>query len=408
MTIIDVINDKRIGKELTFDQLALAFNGYLAETVTDYQMAALLMAICINGMTDEEVFNLTELFINSGEVLNLDAIEGIKVDKHSTGGVGDKVTLIIGPIVASCGVNFAKMSGRGLGHTGGTIDKLKSIPGFNVDLQPEEFINQVKEIGIAIITQTNDLTPLDKKVYSLRDSTGTADSVPLIAASVMSKKIASGADKIIIDITLGNGALIKNKSDAEHLSVLVKKIGKKYNREVRTIISDMNTPLGKTVGNAIEVMEAMEILRGKGSGYIVELCRDIASQLVSMGKNISQSDALQLVDDSIKTGDAYQKFLQLVKYQQGNIDELELSSNTVEIKSPTSGVLKEIDCYKIGVISGRLGAGRQSLDDEIDYSVGIKLTKEVGDEVKQGDTLCILYLGKSKDYCDILDCFKIG
>ena len=219
MDIIDVIKDKQAGKNLSREELDLAFNGYIKGSVANYQMAALLMAICINGMSDEEVFDLTDLFINSGEVLDLSSIPGVKVDKHSTGGVGDKVTLIVGPIVASCGVPFAKMCGRGLGHTGGTIDKLESIPGFNVSLKPEEFINQIKNIGIAITSQTGDLTPMDKEIYSLRDATGTANSVPLIASSVMSKKIASGADKIIIDITLGSGALIQDREEAEHLSV---------------------------------------------------------------------------------------------------------------------------------------------------------------------------------------------
>lgn len=407
MTIIDVINDKQAGKELTKEQLDLAFNGYISKEVTSYQMASLLMAICIRGMSDEEVFNLTELFINSGEILDLSSIEGIKVDKHSTGGVGDKVTLIVGPIVASCGVSFAKMCGRGLGHTGGTIDKLESIPGFNVSLKPDQFINQIKKIGIAITSQTEDLTPMDKEIYSLRDATGTADSVPLIAASVMSKKIASGADKIIIDITLGSGALIRTRKDAEHLSELVKKIGAKYNREVRTIISDMNTPLGKTVGNAIEIKEAMDVLQGKSSGYIVEVCRDIASQLISMGRNITIKEAAKLVDESIESGVAYQKFLQLVKYQGGRIEELKVSNKKVKINSKISGILKSIDCYKIGVISGRLGAGRKTLDDDLDYSVGIKIEKELGDEIKQGDLLCTLYLGNNNDYDDIFDCFVI-
>lgn len=407
MTIVDIINDKQAGKKLTKEQLAFAFNGYINNEVTNYQMASLLMAICIRGMSDEEVFDLTELFINSGKVLDLSSIEGTKVDKHSTGGVGDKVTLIVGPIVASCGVPFAKMCGRGLGHTGGTIDKLESIPGFNVSLKPEEFVNQIKKIGIAITSQTEDLTPMDKEIYSLRDATGTADSVPLIAASVMSKKIASGADKIIIDITLGSGALIRSRKDAEHLSQLVKKIGAKYNREVRTIISDMNTPLGKTVGNAIEIQEAMEVLQGKASGYIVDVCRDIASQLISMGRNISVKDALQLVDESIESGVAYQKFLQLVKYQNGRIEELKVSDKKVKITSNSEGVLKSIDCYKIGVISGRLGAGRKSLEDELDYGVGIKIEKELGTKIKKGDLLCTLYIGKNKDYDDILDCFVI-
>ena len=407
MNIIDIINDKRLKKELTSEQLEFAFKGYMDNKVMNYQMSSLLMAICINGMTDREVYDLTDLFIKSGMVLDLSSIDGVKVDKHSTGGVGDKVTLIIAPIVASCGVFVAKMSGRGLGHTGGTVDKLESIPGFNVSLELDEFVKQIGEIGVAITSQTGELTPMDKMIYSLRDATGTAESIPLIAASVMSKKIASGADKIVIDITLGSGALIKTREDAEKLSDLMKKIGIRYNREVRTIITDMNTPLGKTIGNALEVVEAMDFLQGKASGYIVDVCYDIAANLVSMGKKISFNEALQLVDESVKSGNAYRKFLQLVEYQGGNINELKVSDKLVEIKSEVSGILKEIDCYKIGVISGRLGAGRDSLDDELDYGVGIKLEKELGKVVNKGDLLCTLYVGKKEDYDDILDCFII-
>ena len=410
MTIIDVIKNKQAGRKLSKEELEIAFNGYIKREVTDYQMASLLMAICIQGMSDEEVFDLTDLFIQSGDVLDLSEIPGTKVDKHSTGGVGDKVTLIVGPIVASCGVPFAKMCGRGLGHTGGTIDKLESIPGFNVSLSKDEFINQIKNIGIAITSQTGDLTPMDKEIYALRDATGTANSVPLIAASVMSKKIASGAEKIIIDITLGSGALIQTKREAEHLSDLVKKIGQKYGREVKTIISDMNTPLGMCVGNALEIVEAMEVLQGKGHGYIVEVCRDIASQLLMMGRNITKKEALVLVDDSISSGVAYQKFLQLVKYQHGRIEELSISTKKVKIKSNVSGVLNKIDCYKIGVISGRVGAGRESLEDKLDYGAGVVLEKEIGFEIKVGDVLCTLYLADSKtskDYEGILDAFVI-
>lgn len=407
MTIVDIINEKEAGKELSRQQLEFAFEGYMRGEVMDYQMSTLLMAICIKGMSDREVFDLTDLFINSGITIDLSSIEGVKVDKHSTGGVGDKVTLVISPIVASCGIPVAKMSGRGLGHTGGTADKLESIPGFNVSLELAEFIDQIKNIGVAITTQTGDLTPMDKAIYSLRDATGTAESVPLIAVSVMSKKIASGADKIVIDITLGSGALIQDRKDAEKLAELMKKIGNKYNREVRTIITDMNNPLGKTVGNALEVVEAMDILQGNSSGYVVEVCREIAANLISMGKNIPFEQALQLVDESIESGSAYNKFLEFVEYQGGRIDELKVSDKVVEIKSEKEGVLKEIDCYKIGVISGRLGAGRMSLDDKLDYGVGIRIEKELGDEIKQGDILCTLYLGDNNDYDDILECFII-
>ena len=410
MNIIEIIEKKKDKKELTLGELDYAFNGYMNKEVKNYQMSSLLMAICINGMTDEEVFNLTDIFIRSGDILDLSSIPGIKVDKHSTGGVGDKVTLVVGPIVASCGIPFAKMCGRGLGHTGGTIDKLESIPNFNVSLTEEQFIKEVKNIGIAITSQTKDLTPMDKEIYALRDITGTAKSIPLIASSVMSKKIASGADKILIDITLGSGALINKKSDALYLSDLMIKIGKKYNREVRTIITDMNAPLGKCVGNALEVKEAIKILQGKGSGYIIKVCKSIASNLVSMGKNISLKEAERLVEESINTGKAYNKFLELVKYQHGQIDKLTVSNNIVSIKSEKSGILKEIDCYKIGIISTRVGAGKETLDDQIDYGSGIVLEKSLGDRINKNDILCTIYLGKDKEsssYSDILEAFII-
>ena len=410
MNIIDIIEKKKDGNKLSYEELEFSFNGYMKDEVKDYQMSSLLMAICINGMDEEEVFNLTDLFIKSGNILDLSSIPGIKVDKHSTGGVGDKVTLVVGPIVSSLGIPFAKMCGRGLGYTGGTIDKLESIPGFNVSLSEEEFIKQVKNISIAITSQTKQLTPMDKKIYALRDITGTAKSIPLIASSVMSKKIASGADKILIDITLGSGALINKKIDALYLSDLMIKIGKKYNREVRTIITDMNSPLGKCIGNSLEVKEAMDILQGKGEGYIVEVCKSIASELVSMGKNIDIEEAKKLVEMSINSGSAYNKFLELINYQHGNINKLTVSDRVFPIKSVKSGILKEIDCYKIGIISARVGVGKENLDDVLDYGAGIVLDKKLGDYINKDDLLCTIYLGKSRDnssYNDILDAFII-
>ena len=411
MNIIDIIKKKKDNKELSLEELDYAFNGYMKGIVPNYQMSSLLMAITINGMSDNEILNLTDLFIKSGDTLDLSSIPGIKVDKHSTGGVGDKVTLVVGPIVASLGIPFAKMCGRGLGHTGGTIDKLESIPGFNVSLTEDEFIKEVKDINIAITSQTKDLTPMDKEIYALRDITGTAESIPLIASSVMSKKIASGADKILIDITLGSGALIKTIDDATSLKELMIKIGEKYNREVRCIITDMNAPLGKNIGNALEVVEAIDILNGKGTGYIVDVCKSIASELVSMGKNISNEEALELVEESINSGKAYNKFLELIKYQCGRIEDLSLSNKKIEVRSNKSGILKEINCYKIGLISKNVGAGRNTKDDKIDYGAGIVLEKEVGDSININDLLCTIYLGDNKDettYSDILDAFIIN
>ena len=380
--ILDIINKKRLGKELSYEELDFFFNGYLDGKVADYQMSSLLMAICINGMTDEEIYALTKIFIDSGDVLDFSDIPGIKVDKHSTGGIGDKTTLVIAPIAAACGVPIIKMSGRGLGYTGGTIDKLESIPGYRIDLTDEEIIKQVHEIGIVVTGQTGDLVPMDKVIYALRDVTSTVSSIPLIASSIMSKKIASGADKIIIDIKVGNGALLQTKEDAKKLSSLMKKIGSFYNREVHTIISDMNAPLGYAVGNSLEVLEAIDVLKGKEKdNHFVDLCIELASDMVSMGKNISIEEARDLVLDAIDSKKAYKKFLELVEYQHGDIKGIKVSENTYKIKAEKSGIIKKIDALEVGKLSLNLGAGKVSIKDKIDYTVGVKLNFEVGDVV---------------------------
>lgn len=394
--IVDIINKKRLGLELSYSELDFFFNGYLKGKVKDYQMSSLLMAICINGMTDEEIFALTKIFIDSGDVLDFSEIPGIKVDKHSTGGVGDKTTLIIAPIVASLGIPVVKMSGRGLGYTGGTIDKLESIKGFNIALSDNQVFNQVKKIGIVLTGQTADLAPMDKAIYALRDVTGTVSSIPLIASSIMSKKIASGADKILIDIKVGNGALLQKKSDANKLSDLMKKIGKFYNREVRTIISDMNVPLGHAIGNSIEVMEAIKVLKGEETNNnLVDLCIELATEMVSMGKNIDRAIAYDEVVDSIKSGKAYNKFLELVKAQGGKIDSLRLSDDTIEIVATEAGIVKKINALELGKLSVKLGAGRVNKEDKIDYNVGIYLNKLVGDTVKKGELLATIYVNKN-------------
>ena len=391
MNTIDIINKKRVGEKLSKVELDYVFNGYLNGTVKDYQMSSLLMAICINGMTDEEVFDLVDIFIKSGDVLDLSMIPGIKVDKHSTGGVGDKVSLIIGPIVASCGVPVPKMSGRGLGHTGGTIDKLESIPGFNVNLTDEEFINQVKTIGLAITGQTKNLCPLDKVIYALRDVTGTVSSIPLIATSIMSKKIAGGADKILLDVKVGDGALMKEMDEAKALASLMEKIGKFYNKEVVCEITDMNTPLGDNIGNALEVVEAVDILRGKES-HLRDLCIDVSSKMISMSKGISVIEAKNEVMESLNSGRAYNKFLEFVKYQGGDIHGLKVSGKTIDVKSKRSGTLTKIRALNLGKLSVSLGAGRMSKEDTIDYTVGIVLNKHIGDIININDTLCTLYV----------------
>lgn len=394
--IVDIINKKRLGLELSYSELDFFFNGYLNGKVKDYQMSSLLMAICINGMTDEEIFALTKIFIDSGDVLDFSEIPGIKVDKHSTGGVGDKTTLIIAPIVASLGIPVVKMSGRGLGYTGGTIDKLESIKGFNIALSDNQVFNQVKKIGVVVTGQTADLAPMDKAIYALRDVTGTVSSIPLIASSIMSKKIAAGADKILIDIKVGNGALLQKKSDANKLSDLMKKIGKFYNREVRTIISDMNVPLGHAIGNSIEVMEAIKVLKGEETNNnLVDLCIELATEMVSMGKNIDRAVAYDEVVDSIKSGKAYNKFLELVKAQGGKIDSLRLSDDSIEIVATEAGIVKRINALELGKLSVKLGAGRVNKEDKIDYNVGIYLNKLVGDTVKKGDILATIYVNKN-------------
>ena len=393
--ILDIINKKRLGKELTFQELFDIFNGYLEGDVPDYQMSAFLMAICINGMTDEEIYALTKIFIDSGDCLDFSDIKGIKVDKHSTGGIGDKTTLIIAPIVASLGIPVIKMSGRGLGYTGGTIDKLESIPGYRIDLSEKEIIKQVHDLGIVITGQTGNLVPMDKVIYALRDVTSTVASIPLIASSIMSKKIAAGADKILIDIKVGNGALLNNKEDAKKLSDLMIKIGEFYGREVRTIISDMNVPLGTSIGNALEVKEAIDVLRGKETdNNLTELCIELSTEMVSMGLQISKKQAKEMVLNTINNGSAYMKFLKLIEYQKGDISKLKISDNVVKVKSPIDGIVKKINALELGKLSLRLGAGKENINDKIDYSVGIKLRKLVGDSVKKGEVLFEMYVGK--------------
>ena len=405
MNTIDIINKKRVKESLSKEELAYIFNGYLEGSVKDYQMSSLLMAICINGMNDQEIFDLVDIFIKSGDVLDLSMLPGIKIDKHSTGGVGDKVTLIIGPIVASLGIPVPKMSGRGLGHTGGTIDKLESIKGFNVNLSEEEFINQVKSINLAVTGQTKNLCPMDKVIYALRDVTGTVASIPLIATSIMSKKIAGGADKILLDVKVGDGALMKTMDDAKRLANIMERIGKFYGKEVVCEITDMNNPLGDNIGNALEVIEAMDILKGK-QGHLRDLCIDVSTKMVSMAKEISMDEARKMVLETLDSGKAYNKFLEFVSYQGGDINSLKVSDKTIDVKSTKEGILKRIKALNLGKLSVSLGAGRLRKEDSIDYSVGIVLKKHLNDHINIGDTLCTLYVNKDievnpNDYFEI-------
>ena len=394
MNIIDIINKKRLKQALTDEEIKYVVNGYLNNEIKDYQMSSLLMAILLNDMTNEEIYSLTKYMADSGEQLDLTPLGNNVVDKHSTGGVGDKTTLIISPIVASCGVKVAKMSGKGLGHTGGTIDKLESIPGFTVNLTEEAFLNQVNEIGLAITSQTENIALADKKIYALRDVTGTVESIPLIASSIMSKKIALGAKKLVLDIKVGSGALIKNMTDANRLANLMKDIGEHNDIEVICILTNMDVPLGNNIGNSLEVEEAIDILKNHKQGNLTDLCVELSSYMVSLGLNITYEEAKEKVLANLENGTSYQKFLELINYQHGDITKLPKSINKYEIKSMTKGYLTDIDAYKLGVLSMHLGAGRQNKEDNIDYSAGIVVHKNINDYINLGDVIITLYTNK--------------
>ena len=409
MTIIDIIEKKKNKKELTHDEISFVINGMLDKTIEDYQISSLLMAIVLNGMNLEETTFLTEEMLNSGERIDLSSIDGIIVDKHSTGGVGDKVTLILGPLLASLGIKIAKMSGRGLGHTGGTIDKLEAIPGYKVELSRDEFIKQVNDIGISIISQSGNICPADKKLYALRDVTGTVDSIPLIASSIMSKKIASGADIIFIDVKVGNGALMKTLDSAKELARTMIEIGKKFDKTVICILTDMNEPLGYAIGNSLEVNEAMDSLKGYGPSDVLELIVSIASLVLQKTENISDEEARNLCMKKITSGEAYKKFEELVEYQHGNLKEMKISEKIFSVKADKEGYITKIDALGLGEIARIIGAGRLTKDDIIDPSVGLVLSKKIGDYVNVGDELIKVYLSqKDIKLNDILSCFEIS
>ena len=407
MTIIDIITKKKNKEELTYEEIKYAVDGYISGEILDYQMSSLLMAITIQGMTDRETFDLTEIMLNSGEKINLDDIQPV-VDKHSTGGVGDKTTLVLAPLVASCGVNVAKMSGRGLGFTGGTIDKLESIEGFNTSIDIGRFKEQIKKINVAIVGQMGNLVPADKKIYALRDVTGTVESIPLIASSIMSKKLASGASSIVIDVKVGNGALMKTESDAKILAELLVKIGKKHNKKVVCFITDMEEPLGYTIGNSLEVLESINTLVGKGPKDLTHLVINLATYMVSFGKNIKLEDAYKEVTENLYNGKAYKKFQELVKSQNGDLRKIKISDKVIPIKSKEDGYIKNINALKLGEIARILGAGRLNKEDKIDFEVGIVLNKKVGDKIKKGEELLKLYVkDKIVEENEILECFEI-
>lgn len=409
VNIIEIINKKRKKEELTKEEIMYAVNGYVEGSIKDYQISALLMAICLNDMTEEEVFALTDVMLHSGEVLDLSKIKGIKVDKHSTGGVGDKATIILGPLLASLGVNIAKMSGRGLGHTGGTIDKLESIPGFSTSMSLEEFTNQVNNIHFALVGQMGNLVPADKKIYALRDVTGTVESIPLIATSIMSKKLASGADKIVIDVKVGSGALVKNLEEANKLANLMVKIGKNAGKKIICVLTNMDEPLGTHIGNALEVEECINFLKGSYEKDVYELVMKLGSCMASLGLFITEEEAKKRLEENITNGKAYSKFDEFVKAQGGNLEKLERAPKEFSIKSTKSGYINHIDTLKLGEIVREIGAGRYEKEDKIDYGVGIILSKKVGDFILQDEELLKIYLHeKDMELGKILNCFDIG
>ena len=408
MNIIDIIVKKKNKKILTYDEIKYAVDNFIDGEVKDYQMSSLLMAIVLNGMSEEEIFNLTKIMLDSGDKIDLSKINGIKVDKHSTGGVGDKTTLVVGPLAAACGVPIAKMSGKGLGFTGGTIDKLESIKGFNTNISEERFINQVNDIGISLVSQSGNLVPADKKIYALRDVTGTTESISLIASSIMSKKLASGADKIVLDVKVGRGAFMKTIEDAKKLSEIMIKIGNNFGKEVVALITNMDYPLGYTIGNAIEVKEAIDTLDSNGEERFTKLCLVLASYMVSIGKEISVEDALDMVTEKLNNKEALNKFKELVKSQDGDIDSISLSKESVDLISKEDGYITDINPIVLAEFINKLGAGRQKKDDIINYGVGVKLNKQINEKVSTGDKLLTIICDEKIDINELYSAFKIS
>lgn len=397
MRMYDIIAKKRDGGTLTREELAFAVNGYVDGSIPDYQMSALLMAIYLRGMTDAETAQLTDVMAHSGDMVDLSAIRGIKADKHSTGGVGDKTTLVIAPIVAACGVKIAKMSGRGLGHTGGTVDKMESVPGTRTALTQEEFFRQVNEIGIAVIGQSGQIAVADKKMYALRDVTATVGCIPLIASSIMSKKLAAGSDAILLDVTMGSGAFMKHLDEAVELARLMVSIGTAHGRKVAALITDMDTPLGHNIGNSLEVAESMEVLQGRGPADLTEVCLQLASNMLYLaGKGdlaVCRAMARQAIDD----GTAFEKCCQMFAAQGGDTTVLRDPSRfrkaacARDLVADRDGYIVANDVERIGNASVLLGAGRIKKEDSIDFAAGIILHKKLGDAVRAGEPLCTLY-----------------
>lgn len=419
MNILDIIENKKIGKELSKQEIEYFIENYTIGEVKDYQAAALIMAICINGMTKNEIVNLTMAMANSGDILDLREIQGKIIDKHSTGGVGDKVTLIVLPIISALGIPVGKMSGRGLGITGGTIDKLESIPGYNTSIDTNRFIKNVQEVGISLIGQTMNLAPADKKIYALRDTISCTDSIPLIASSIMSKKIAAGANKIVLDVTCGSGAFMKNKEDAIELSKTMRKIGKLADKETVCIITNMDEPLGYAVGNNLEVIEAIHALNGDIQEDVQQVVLELGSYMMKLyGIDGSIEENKNKILENIKNGKALKKFIELVQNQGGDISYIKDTSKfekakfVIPVISDKDGFIEEINARKVGEISGSLGAGRIRKEDDIDQTVGIILSKKVSNKVTTGDILAYIYANDenlgNKACKELKDIYKIA
>ena len=396
----NILRKKRDGYELSQEEITRFVNGYTEEKIPDYQASALLMAICIKGMTPREISDLTIAMAKSGDRVDLSELGDLSADKHSTGGVGDKTSLIVLPIAAVLGCKVAKMSGRGLGHTGGTVDKLESIPGYKTAISPEKLIEQTKKVGIALASQSGNLVPADKKIYALRDVTGTVESIPLIASSIMSKKLASGAQNIVLDVKVGSGAFMKSIEEARLLAECMVAIGKSSGRNVRAILTNMDIPLGNAVGNSLEVIEAIEILKGHGDRNLLDICCTLASHMASMALGIDEKEALSQAYKSVDSGIALRKFWEWIKAQGGDgriVDDYSLLGKAKikhEIKAEKDGYISKMDAEKIGSICVELGGGRKTKEDKIDHTAGIILCKKTGDKVEKGDVIAKLYTYK--------------
>src|SRR5579863_4872590 len=419
MRTVDLILRKRGGEELSVDEIQFLVNGYTTGEIPDYQMSAFLMATFFSGMTDRELSALTECMMNSGEVLTLSGIPGFKVDKHSTGGVGDKTSLICAPIAAAAGVVVPMISGRGLGHTGGTLDKLESIPGFRTDLSLDQFREQLTNLGLCFIGQTDEIAPADKRLYALRDVTGTVESIPLIASSIMSKKLAEGIGALVLDVKVGNGAFMKKQVDARRLAQAMVGIGRRLDIRVQALITDMNQPLGFAIGNALEVMEVSQTLQKAGPADLTRLSLELAARMIHLGKKAETlEDARKIAEDKLMDGSAFAKFRQVVEAQGGNpqaLDRFDLLPNATgmrEVVTPRAGFVSAIMAEDIGRASQMMGAGRGRKEDEIDPAVGVILEVKVGEKVDAGSVLCRLYYTNEEGLEDaaelVEDAFRIS